>query len=171
MEETPRFYPIAAEEDPEVHRYLVTLERYAPHPSLADRVLVRVRRPDPRWLRDVRDRAAALVASGRIWYVVAAFAIGSLIPQIALVALGTAYADVLSQYAGLMTAQFLPRLLEAALSAITGARFIITSRLGVALPLGLTLWEAAAIAAALTLAAAYGLHRTLAGWNGRRVRP
>ena len=74
------------EEDPVVHGYLTALGRPQPTSGLADRVLVNVWKPKPRWLRRLAASYTELVESGRIWFVVGAFAAGSLIPIAAAVA-------------------------------------------------------------------------------------
>lgn len=76
-----------ANEDPVVHGYLTALGRPSPAPGLANRVLVNVWRPKPVWLRRLIARYDELVESGRIWFIVGAFAAGSLIP-IAVVTVG-----------------------------------------------------------------------------------
>ena len=76
-----------ADEDPVVHGYLTALGRPSPAPGLANRVLVNVWKPKPVWLRRLIARYDELVESGRIWFIVGAFAAGSLIP-IAVVTVG-----------------------------------------------------------------------------------
>ncbi len=85
-----------AEEDPVVHGYLTALRRPEPRPGLANRVLVNVWQPKPRWLRRFEASYADLVESGRIWFVLGAFAAGSLIPVAASVALVWAWGNQLA---------------------------------------------------------------------------
>ena len=69
-----------ADEDPVVHGYLSTLKHIQPRRGFQDRVLVNVWGPPPRWIRQARQGLAQWIESRRIWFVIAAFAAGSLIP-------------------------------------------------------------------------------------------
>jgi GMP synthase PP-ATPase subunit len=80
MEERVMDHRTPADEDPVVDGYLTALGRPAPSPGLANRVLVNVWQPKPRWLRRAEARYDELVESGRIWFIIGAFAAGSLIP-------------------------------------------------------------------------------------------
>ena len=87
MEERLMDHLSPADEDPVVHGYLTALGRPSPASGLANRVLVNVWQPKAAWLRRVEAKYDELVESGRIWFVIGAFAAGSLIPiAVAIVA-------------------------------------------------------------------------------------
>lgn len=84
-----------AEEDPVLHRYLAAMPAYAPRALFEDHVLSRVWRPDPEWVRNVRFAGEELVESGRIWLLIGAVTVGSLIPLAVLLGGGASFATEL----------------------------------------------------------------------------
>jgi len=69
-----------ADEDPVIHRHLAALPAFTPATLFEDRVLSRVWMPDPEWARNVRAVGREWTDTGRIWLVLGALALGSLIP-------------------------------------------------------------------------------------------
>lgn len=70
-------------DDPAVGRYLIALAAFTPSPRFADRVLARVWRPIPRWLRDFRER---VLTPARVRAAAGTLAAGSFLWQAALAA-------------------------------------------------------------------------------------
>lgn len=152
-------YQTPADEDPEVHRYLAVLERPAPGPGLADRVLVRVQQPAPYWLRRLRARREDLIRSGRIWFIVGVFAAGSLIPVLVLAALLQAFGDVALASAALAGSEALAWL-AAYLPVLRSA---VAARVAAVMPAGVGPGEAVAAVLALTVLCGAGLYWTSRG--------
>lgn len=82
-----------AEEDPILHRYLSLLPAAVPAAALGERVLSGVWRPAPRWVRRSRAVIDDMIASGRIWLVIGALAVGSLVPLAASLVLVRVFAE------------------------------------------------------------------------------
>jgi hypothetical protein len=80
-----------AEEDPLLHRYLADLPAFGPNRLFDERVLARVRRPDPEWVENVRRAGRELFQTGRGWFLVGGLALGSLLPLMVLVAAGVTF--------------------------------------------------------------------------------
>lgn len=82
-----------AEEDPILHRYLGLVPAAVSTAGLGERVLSGVWRPAPRWVRRSRAAMEEMVASGRIWLVIGALAVGSLVALAASLVLVRMFAD------------------------------------------------------------------------------
>jgi hypothetical protein len=130
-----------AQEDPAIHRMLSTLPAWMPGPGFDNRVLARVWRPHPLWLRRVEGYWGELVETGQVWLIVGAFALGSLIPIIALTALVAAHTAEIGAFLG----------------------WLVTVGIPVA-------WAAVSVVAYLVLLAscAWGLYRTMSAASATR---
>ena len=144
-----------ADEDPVVHGYLTALGRPAPVSGLANRVLVNVWQPKPAWLSRIEAWYGELVESGRIWFVVGAFAAGSLIP-IAVSALAVvAWGDQLAWGAG----EFGPQLWAAVVTGWNSALSEISKAWTTYMPGSGFLKAAALVTLLTTVICSIGLYR------------
>ncbi len=141
MEDRPMSELTPAQEDPAIHRMLSTLPAWMPGPGFDNRVLARVWRPHPLWLRRVEGYWGELVETGQVWLIVGAFALGSLIPIIALTALVAAHTAEIGAFLG----------------------WLVTVGIPVA-------WAAVSVVAYLVLLAscAWGLYRTMSAASATR---
>jgi hypothetical protein len=108
MEDRPMSELTPAQEDPAIHRMLSTLPAWMPGPGFDNRVLARVWRPHPLWLRRVEGYWGELVETGQVWLIVGAFALGSLIPIIALTALVAAHTAEIGAFLGWLVTVGIP---------------------------------------------------------------
>jgi hypothetical protein len=99
-----------AEEDPVLHGYLATLPQAMPSQGLQRRVLTRVWRPAPRWVREAEARWIDSVESGRIWFVLGAIAAGSLIPLAVTTGLLVTFSSQIGALSAWMISEFGPEL-------------------------------------------------------------
>jgi hypothetical protein len=158
MDDTTRNLPTPADEDPLIHRCLGGLPTYGP-PSrhFRDRVLASVRSPTPAWVRRLGERHRELIASGGMWKVVGAIALGALVPTVAaFVSIGIFYADI-AWGVGWLLDTGLPFAWERA--ADEASRALATLR-SVA-PAGTLSAQWAAVLAALLAGCTFGLVRTM----------
>jgi len=144
-----------ADEDPVVHGYLTALGQPPAVSGLANRVLVNVWRPKPAWLRRIEARYDELVESGRIWFVVGAFAAGSLIPiavsALAVVAWGNQLAWGASEFG--------PQLWAAVVTGWNTALFEISNVWTTYMPGSGVLKAAAFVTLITTVICSFGLYR------------
>jgi hypothetical protein len=119
MENRTRSELTPAQEDPAIHRMLSTLPAWTPGPGFDNRVLARVWRPHPLWLRRVEGYWGELVETGQVWLIVGAFALGSLIPIIALTALVAANTAEIGAFLGWLVAEGIPVAWAAAVALIS----------------------------------------------------
>ncbi|MDH3291961.1 MAG: hypothetical protein OEO20_07280 [Gemmatimonadota bacterium] len=150
-----------AEEDPILHRYLNALPAAVPMAGLSDRVLSGVWRPAPRWIRTGRAAMHDMTASGRIWLVIGALAVGSLVPLAAAVVLVGVFAESIGGGLRWLVAEGIPFAWVAFTADLQGALGTVAS---VLVAHGLTRADllAGGIGAAVTtLGCAIGLRRTM----------
>jgi hypothetical protein len=159
--------PSPAEEDPVLHRYLADAAGFAPAPGLENRVLAWVRRPPPAWIAALRRTMDRYNASGQAWYVLGAFALGSLLPWIVLGAMATAEPQLLSAGARWVSTEGWPALAGAISVQAVGVGRDVGGVAGRLLPAGLSLTTISGLAAAVWLACAVALYRVM---HPRRAR-
>ena len=118
-------------------------------------MLVNVWQPKPAWLRTAEAKYDELVKSGRIWFVVGAFAAGSLIP-IAVAALAAfAWGNQIAWGAG----EFGPQLWEAAVAGWTAALSEISRIWTTYMPGSGVVTTAALVTLLTTVICSIGLYR------------
>jgi hypothetical protein len=119
-----------AEEDPVIHRELAALSPFAPTVLFEERVLTRVWRPEPEWARNLRSAVRELRDTGRIWLVLGALALGSLIPAAVLAGLGAAFASEIGVGVSWLFEQGLPTAATAAGRDLAAAWSQIETQIG-----------------------------------------
>lgn len=150
-----------AQEDPAIHRMLSTLPAWTPGPGFDNRVLARVWRPHPLWLRRMEAYWAELVETGQVWLIVGAFALGSLIPLIALTALTAANTAAIGAFLGWLVAEGIPVAWAALVAFISQAVSDVNTMASVLLPNARALALAAVAFLVLLACCAWGLYRTM----------
>ena len=149
-----------AEEDPVLHRYLAAMPAYAPR-VLEDHVLARVWRPDPEWVRNVRFAGEEWVETGRIWLLIGAVTVGSLIPLAVLLGGGGTFATEIGAGIDWLFQTGIPAVWTAVSSDASRAVSQLETRM-TALPLGSEVLRAVAAGSIPVLGAcAWGLARTM----------
>lgn len=159
MSDVPSDPHSPAEEDPVVHQHLVLLPAFSPRPGLADRVLIHVRLPIPRWLTQVETRWRDLVASRRIWLYAAPFIVGTLAFVVTLTVAIVTHATSVRTAVGVVIEHGVLVAARVALEVVRRHWATLTQSWGAfaAVP-----WAAVALAAvALWAACAWGLYRTM----------
>jgi hypothetical protein len=150
-----------AEEDPILHQYLNALPAAVPMAGFSDRVLSGVWRPAPRWIRKGRGAMRDMIASGRIWMVIGALAVGSLVPLAASLVLAGVFAESIGEGLRWFVAEGIPFTWVAFTADLESALGTAASILGAH---GLTRTDllAGGIGAAVTtMGCAIGLRRTM----------
>ncbi len=159
----------AAEEDPIVDRWLASLPELSPGGGFEDAVMARVWVPVPHWVRSVQNTTRALLNRKRVWVWAGGLAAASAASMAIIVAL--------------MVSHWVQ--IETAWSLLAGSFLLEAWRLGVAL-IGQTLATAIALreawgltgtmtlfaglaGAAVSASSAWGLYRTLMGFNAERI--
>ena len=157
-----------AEEDPELHRMLAALPTPELTGGLEERVLSRVWRPAPPFVRRVRTATRGLVDSGRIWLIVGSLGVGSLMLLSTVLVVLRVFAPQVSGAISAVTTQAVPWAVAAtsgkAASLLAAARSYLEQ-------LGLSGQAWAAIgggSAILLLACALGLRRAMTPSRTRR---
>ncbi len=144
-----------AEEDPEVHGHLAALARHEPRGNFPDRVFVNVWQPAPRRIRDLRLTIREWVDSGRVWFLIGAFAAGSLIPiAVGVVAIATWRGELASALG-----QAGPGMWSAIVTGWNGTLAEVGSYWAANAPTGETLALVGSAAAVTTVICTVGLHR------------
>ncbi len=155
MERSMRNGLTPAEEDPVLHQYLTTLPSFTPATSLfEERVLARVRRPVPGWLRQVHGAVRGFARTGRVWLVLGPLAVGSVISITAAVIVATVYASDVGRFFTWLWGEGLPTAWSHTRADFTEAAAAVSLTFG-------TL----ASSAGILLLCGWGLYRTA------RVRP
>ncbi len=150
-----------AEEDPVLHRCLTALPVYDPTALFADRVLARVWRPEPEWVRNVRFTAEELTETGRIWLLIGAVTFGSLIPLAVLLGGGAIFATEVGAGIDWLLQTGLPAMWAAAMGDVSSQLSHLGTRLS-GLPVSAHTLRALAVASIPVLVVcAWGLHRTM----------
>ena len=150
-----------AEEDPILHRYLNTLPAAVPTAGLSDRVLSGVWRPDPRWIRTGRGAMRDMIASGRIWMMIGALAVGSLVPLAATVVLVGVFAESIGGGLRWFVAEGIPFAWVALTADLEGALGTVASVLGAHGFTRADLLAGSVGAAVAAMGCAIGLRRTM----------
>lgn len=157
-----------AEEDPELHRMLVTLPTPEPTGGLEERVLSRVWRPAPRSVGRVRAATRDMIDSGRIWLIVGSLAFGSLLPLAAALVVSRIFAQQIGGAVGAVVTQAVPWILATA-SAKATALFEAARTYVEALGFSGQEWTALGGGSALLLlGCALGLRRAMTPSRTRR---
>jgi len=156
------------DEDPAIHRALSTLPAWTPGPGFENRVLARVWRPHPLWLRRIEGYWGELVETGQVWLVAGAFALGSLIPIIALTALAAAHTAEIGAFVGWLVAEGIPLAWAATWAFISGVVSNVNTLASALLPNARALLLAAVAFLVLLASCAWGLHRTMSAASATR---
>lgn len=157
-----------AEEDPAIHRVLATLPAWTPGPGFENRVLARVWRPHPLWLRRVEGYWGELAETGQVWLIIGAFALGSLIPLIALTALIAAHTAEIGAFLGWLVAEGIPVAWAATWAFIAGVVSTVNTVASALLPNARALLLAVVAFLVLLASCAWGLYRTMSAVSATR---
>jgi hypothetical protein len=155
-----------AEEDPVLHRHIAAMPAFAPRALFEDHVLARVWRPDPEWVRNVRFAGEELVESGRIWLLIGAVTVGSLIPLAVLLGGGATFATEIGTGIDWLFKTGIPSVWTATASDISYAMSQLETLMA-ALPLSSETLRVVALGSLPVLAACtWGLSRTMRATRG-----
>lgn len=157
-----------AQEDPAVHRMLSTLPAWTPGPGFDNRVLARVWRPHPLWLRRVEAYWGELVETGQVWLIVGAFALGSLIPIIALTALVAANTAEIGAFLGWLVTEGIPVARAAVWAFISEIVSTVNTMASALLSNARALMVAVVAYLVLLASCAWGLYRTMSAASTAR---
>lgn len=167
MNESPVTQLTPADEDPFVHRHLAALASFAPGEAFADRVMTRVWRPAPAWVRRTAELGRRVFSRKRVWAWTGGLAAASAISALLAIGLALTYSVQLetawSVVAGGWLVNVWRRVLGEAVGMIT-ALSGIDGVANIALP---TLVGGALGAAAVMLVSGWGLWRVLQHSSGR----
>jgi hypothetical protein len=168
MEDRTKSELTPAQEDPAIHRMLSTLPAWMPGPGFDNRVLARVWRPHPLWLRRVEGYWGELVETGQVWLIVGAFALGSLIPIIALTALVAANTAAIGAFLGWLVAEGIPVAWAEVSAFISGIVSTVNTLASALLPNARALMVAVVAYLVLLASCAWGLYRTMSTASATR---
>jgi hypothetical protein len=157
-----------AQEDPAIHRMLSTLTAWTPGPGFDSRVLARVWRPHPLWLRRAEAYWGELVETGQVWLIAGAFALGSLIPVIALTALVSAHMAEIWTFLDWLVAEGIPVAWMATLAFLSGVVSTVNTVASALLPNARALTLAVVAYLVLLAGCAGGLYRTMSAPSATR---
>ena len=157
-----------AQEDPGLHRMLSTLQAWTPGPGFDNRVLARVWRPHPRWLRRAEAYWGELVETGQVWLVAGAFALGSLIPIIVLTALVAANTAEIGVFLGWLVTEGIPVAWAATVAVISEIVSTVNTVASALLPNARAVMVAVVAFLMLLASCAWGLYRTLGAARATR---
>ncbi len=158
-----------AQEDPLVHRMLATLPAWSPGVGFDNRVLARVWRPHPWWLRRIEAQWDDLVETGQVWLIVGAFALGSLIPIIALTTLVAAHTAEIGWFLAWLVAEGIPVAWAAVWAFISGIVSTVNAMASALLPDARAVLAAIVAYLVLLAACAWGLYRTMGAASATRL--
>jgi hypothetical protein len=158
-----------AQEDPGIHRMLSTLPAWTPGPGFDNRVLARVWRPHPLWLRRAEAYWGELVETGQVWLIMGAFALGSLIPIIALTALVAANTAEIGAFLAWLVTDGIPVAWAAVRAFISGIVSTVNTVVSALLPNARALMVAGVAYLVLLASCAWGLYRTMSSASATRA--
>jgi hypothetical protein len=150
-----------AQEDPVVHRALGTLAAFGPTSWFEDRVMARVRRPLPPWLKQARATWRHYVESGKVYGPVAILAIGSLLPATAAVILASTFRTQIGDGMAWFFSVGVPYVWAQLAAETVPVVAEASAAVGAILPSTTALVAAAASCVAMLVGCAWGLHRTM----------
>lgn len=163
--------PTPEQEDPALHRLLSSLPRYAPSPAFEDRVLSRVYRPAPAWVRALRgDGTRAFDTRTLRWWLGGLIVSSAVSTVVLLIAASTYWMQLETAWSTFATGLVLGAWREAI--AVTSDVAIVVSR--AAAQWNFTGYSALALGVGglfvLSLSA-WGLHHTMRQFYLERVAP
>lgn len=163
--------PTPEREDPALHRLLTSLPRYAPSPGFEHRVLSRVYRPAPAWVRALRGRDTRAFDTRKLRWWLGGVAVSSAVSTIVLViAASTYWMQLETAWSTFSTGLVLGTWREAI--AVTADIVIVMSR--AVAQWGLTASGALALGVGVVLVlslSAWGLHHTMRQFYLEKVAP
>lgn len=149
-----------------VEHYLTVLPAFSPTPGFAERILLRVWRPVPRWLTEIRTR---LFTPARVRLTIGILAAGSFLWQTTLAGLIVSRPGEAGAVAGWLTAEAWPLVWGAAQAYLDTVTEPAAAAAAALLAGGSAVAAAAASSVAVVAGCAWGLYRTAGPARGRRV--
>jgi hypothetical protein len=150
-----------AQEDPAVHRALATLPAFGPATWFEDRVMSRVRRPLPPWLKQALAGWRHYVESGRIYGVVGALAVGSLLPATAALLLASTFREQIGDGVAWFFSVGVPYVGAHIAADVAEVASEVNTMVGALFPSTTVLAAAAAGSVVMLAGCAWGLYRTM----------
>ncbi len=146
-------------DDHAIRRYVSTLQAFTPSPGFVERVLARVWRPVPRWLRQLRER---VLPPHRIRAGVAVLAAGAFLWQAALAVLIATFPDRATSGLARLTSDAWPWLVETGRDYLARGFDLVTPTITTLLPSGTVVAALSGAALTVMTVSTWGLYR-LAG--------
>ncbi|NIR02439.1 MAG: hypothetical protein GTN78_19940 [Gemmatimonadales bacterium] len=150
-----------AEEDPELHRHLEALTQFSPGVGFENRVMARVYRPAPAWLRTARAAGRDAVETGRAWTVLGVLSAGSLVSWAVAVGFILEYAAQIGAGLRWFFGTGLPYAWETVTAYVAELLATVYTLVSAWAPSGGALAAAAALSFLGLVACAWGLYRTM----------
>jgi hypothetical protein len=159
----------AAEEDPMVDGWLNSLPELSPGDDFEDRVMARVRVPEPRWVQSLQGATRALFSRRRVWVWTGGLATASAASLAVIISLVVSHWMQVETAWSVMVNGFA---LDAwrTVVAFVAQSVVTISAIGTAWNVtGSTVLYAALAAAAVTVGSAWGLYRVFTSFNTERI--
>ncbi len=150
-----------AAEDPVLHRHLVALAAFTPATLFEERVLAGVWMPEPEWVRNLRIVGKEWTDTGRIWLVLGALALGSLVVAAAGAGLVAAFSSEIAAGTAWLLEHGLPKALAATTSELAVRWQQVAPDSAFVQFTGVQVASVAAMSVVLLAACTWGLRKTM----------